>query len=88
MNAERRKSLNNAISLLQEASAKLDAAKSIVEEAKDAERDYYDNMPESFQSGERGERADAAASSLEDAVSSLEDIDIDSIMAQIEEALQ
>ena len=44
-----------------------------IETLKDKEQDYYDNMPESFQGGEKGERASEVVSVMEDAVSSLDD---------------
>jgi uncharacterized coiled-coil DUF342 family protein len=40
----------------------------------DEESEYRDNMPENMQSGEKYERADTAASILEDGVSELESI--------------
>jgi len=59
MNAERRKILAQAQQLIEE-------AQSLVEQAAGEERDYYDNMPEGLQAGERGERADEVATLLEE----------------------
>ena len=53
--------------------SQLEDIKSQVESLLSDEQDAYDNMPESFQDGERGELAQSAISNLEDAVSSLED---------------
>ena len=53
--------------------SQLEDIKSQVESLLSDEQDAYDNMPESFQDGERGEAAQSAISNLEDAVSSLED---------------
>ncbi|WP_140427035.1 hypothetical protein [Ensifer aridi] len=36
------------------------------------EQDYYDNMPESFQNGEKGERAQSAIDALQEAYDSCE----------------
>lgn len=66
MNKARRQSLEKARSLVDEAIA-------IVEEMKDEEQDYYDQMPESFQGGEKGESAQTAIDELESAATFLED---------------
>jgi hypothetical protein len=50
---------------------KIDDLKSQVETVRDAEQEYYDNMPENLQGSEAGERAESAASSLDDAVNNL-----------------
>ena len=49
MNKIRRKRLAEAIDLISQ-------AKDILEEVKDEEQEAYDNLPESFQYGERGEQ--------------------------------
>jgi polyhydroxyalkanoate synthesis regulator phasin len=51
----------------------LDDLKSQVEEIQGEEQDYFDNMPENMQDGERGNAASEAASELECAVSALEE---------------
>lgn len=66
MNKQRRKELNGIIE-------KLEDLKSYVEELRDEEQDYYDNMPENLQCGERGEIAESAISEMDDAISSIED---------------
>lgn len=65
MNKKRRKKL-------EQAQIMLDNAVSILEDVQEEEQEAYDNMPESFQEGEKGEKAQSAISSLEDAVSSIE----------------
>lgn len=67
MNDARRK----AIQAVKDA---LESAKIDLETIAGEERDYYDNMPESFQQGEKGTKADEDATTLEDAVSELETI--------------
>lgn len=54
-----------------------------IRDLSDEEREYYDNMPESFQSGEKGEAADAAATLLEESADGLDDV-----LNQLEEAEQ
>ncbi len=67
MNKDRRKRLAD----LQE---KLDALLSDLQEVAEEEREYFDNMPESIQQGERGDAADEAAGALEDAAGELENL--------------
>lgn len=76
MNRKRRMSL-------MEIAKTLEDLRVAIEELKDEEQEYYDNMPESMQYGERGERAEAAVSSLEDAYDSIDNA-IDSIYEAIE----
>lgn len=66
MNKQRREQIQKAIN-------ELDSVMSIVEDAASEEQEYFDNMPEGFQQGEKGERADEVASELEEARSNLED---------------
>ncbi|MFJ6324059.1 MULTISPECIES: hypothetical protein [unclassified Rhizobium] len=67
MNKERRKEIARAIAMIEE-------AKSILETCRDEEQDYYDNMPESFQDGQKGEDAQTAIDALDEGVSSLDDV--------------
>lgn len=46
-----------------------------LEEARDGEQEKFDNMPEGFQQGDQGQRIEAHVSALEDAISSLEEIE-------------
>lgn len=68
MNKDRRKLIADAMELVTQ-------ARVMIEQARDEERDYYDNMPESFQGGEKGEKAEAAADALDEAVTSLEEVE-------------
>jgi hypothetical protein len=65
MNDARRKAIT-------EAHAKLDEAKSLLETTRDEEQDYYDAMPESFQNGDKGEKAQSAIDALDEAINELE----------------
>lgn len=67
MNNSRRKELSS----LHE---QLDFIKAEVERIRDEEQEYFDNMPESFQYGEKGEKAEAAIENLDNALSSLEEV--------------
>lgn len=75
MNDARRKEIARAQALVAE-------ARSILTVCQDEEQDYYDNMPESLQSGDKGQAAEQAAASLEEAGSNLE-----SALADIETAI-
>ena len=44
-----------------------------VEELKDVEQEYYDNMPESFQAGEKGQKSEAAVDAIDSAIQSIEE---------------
>lgn len=60
MNKERRKTLDKAIALLEE-------AKSLLEEVAREEQDAFDNMLEGLQQGDKGQAMEGAISELESA---------------------
>lgn len=66
MNKARRKELNKALEMLSE-------ARSIIEAMMEEEQESFDNMPESLQSSELGEKIEENASRLEDIISYIED---------------
>lgn len=66
MNQDRRKRLEKIQGLIDDAIAQL-------EEIREEEQEAFDNMPESFQDGERGETMQEHISNMEDAESSLDD---------------
>ena len=76
MNAQRRKDIAKAIVLIEEAIAILD---NVAEE----EREAFDNLPESLQYSERGERMEECAEAIEYVSSELTD-QIDSLNDAIE----
>ena len=86
MNKDRRNDIARVQDTIMEIAALLDGVRDDTEAIRDEEQDYYDNMPESFQQGEKGEVAEAAISALDDALSALNDFDTDSIVAMLEEA--
>jgi uncharacterized coiled-coil DUF342 family protein len=45
----------------------------VLEELKDAEQEYYDNMPESFQTGDKGQKAETAVDAIDSAIQSIEE---------------
>lgn len=72
MNKDRRKRINQAVEML-------DQARNILEECMDEEEEYRDNMPENLQGSEKYEVADSNVDCLESAVTGLEDV-IDNAM--------
>ena len=76
MNKERRKEIESILSYIA-------SLKDRIESVASEERDYYDNMPENMQNGDKGSQADEAAGHLEEAAS-----DLDGITNELEEAIQ
>lgn len=74
MNAARRKSLA-------ELAGKITDLVSEVETFRDEEQEYYDNMPENMQGGDKGQAAESAVAALDEASNSLNEA-----VSQIEEA--
>lgn len=66
MNKERRKQLDRSFVLI-------NAATDIIQSVMEDEQEAYDNLPESFQNGERGEQMSGNIESLEEATGYLED---------------
>jgi hypothetical protein len=66
MNAQRRKEIAKAIALIEDAIAILDYAA-------EEEREAYDNLPESLQLSERGERMEECADAIENVSRELTD---------------
>ena len=52
---------------LAEAAELLEQARDILEEVKDEEQEAHDNLPESFQQGERGEEMESYIAAIEEA---------------------
>lgn len=88
MNNTRRKQIAAAQALLAQAAGIIEEARQALEEVRDEEQDAYDNMPESFQVGEKGDRAMAAIDNLENAISDLESLDFDSLGSILDEAAE
>lgn len=72
MNAARRKQIEKAATLIEQ-------AKEILQECLDEEQEYFDNMPESIQNGEKGERAQSAVDGMQEIVDDLDGFDFEAI---------
>lgn len=68
MNEQRRKAIAAILNELSDLRGR-------TEELQNEEREAFDNMPEGLQQSERGEKADNAASLLDDALSAFDEID-------------
>lgn len=66
MNKDRRKRIEALIE-------KIDDIKIEIEEIQSEEQDAFDNMPESFQDGERGEQSQSAIDALGEALGALDE---------------
>lgn len=64
MNKERRKRISDALT-------KLEDLKTEIEDIKNEEEDYHSNMPDSIREGEKGEAAQTAVDSLDEAYNAL-----------------
>lgn len=92
MNKDRRKQITEARSKIEEIKGKLEDrlnevqaefasqledVKGELETIRDDEQSYYDNMPESLQGGEKGDKSQEAIDALDEAISGCEDFDLD-----------
>lgn len=66
MNKERRKEIAAVI-------ADVEQCQSLIRDIHSEEQDFFDNMPESFREGEKGERADAVVNHLDTAITNLDE---------------
>lgn len=67
MNNVRRKNIQEAIKMLED-------AKDILQECLEEEEEYRDNMPENLQGSEKYDKADEAVSNLELAIDTIDDV--------------
>jgi hypothetical protein len=66
MNKERRERIGNVITAIEN-------LKVAIEEMAQDEQDYHDNLPENFQTGEKGEKSQAAADFINESFDRLDD---------------
>lgn len=81
MNNARRKELTRIANELETLFDQLSEVVSQLESVKEEEQETYDNMPESFQNGDKGERVTAAVDALEEAISA---VDVDNMRGALE----
>ncbi len=86
MNADRRKRLQAVIDQINAAASILESAKGDLEDIKGEEQEAFDNMPESFQQGERGQASESAIDNMDTALDGLPDLD--DVVSNIESAME
>lgn len=86
MNDARRKALAKLSDRIQALQPEIETIRDELAELAAEEREAFDALPESIQDGERGQAMDAAADSIEEASSCLDNFNVDKVVAQIEEA--
>ena len=67
MNKTRRKALRELID-------RIEGAKMEIEEIRTEEEEYYNNMPEAFQDGEKGDRAQTVIEYLDEAMTAADNV--------------
>lgn len=72
MNKQRRKTLATLQEQIALLVGQIEDLRSEVEAVLEEEQEYYDNMPESFQDGEKGQAAQAAIDAIQNIVDALE----------------
>ena len=89
MNTPRRKNLQAIIEAIEKLKSQLEDQMSDLETLRDEETDYYDNMPESIQASERGERAECSMEALTEACDTLYDLvsQLEDVTNSIQEAI-
>lgn len=86
MNAQRRKALAALIDRIEELGAARDTLRDELETIRDEEQDAFDNMPEGLQQGDKGQAMEEAIGIIEEAITNLENIDVDSIVSSVDNA--
>lgn len=75
MNKARRSEISQAVDLIEQARPLLERAMDLISTAQSDEEDYFNDMPENLQGGEKGEASEAAASELQEALDLFPEID-------------
>ena len=77
MNSNRRKEIDRIMERIDSLIADLSDIKDSIGAVRDEEQEALDNLPESMQEGERGERAQAAIDALEEALNGMDEAECD-----------
>ncbi len=72
MNHDRRKTIDSLRSEVEALIQRLSGTVADVESVSEEEQEYLDNMPEAFQTGEKGDAAEAAITALSEAAEGIE----------------
>ena len=87
MNASRRKQIAKIAKRIQELHELTDGIRADIEGIMDEEQEAFDNLPESIQESERGEKSQSAIDELDDINSNLDLImdDVENLASQCED---
>ncbi len=89
MNKQRRKAIQAVKDrFANEVQPLLDAIKGEIEAIRDEEQDAWDNLPESMQYGDKGDRIQEAIDALEEAADECDDFDFDLITDPLDTAAE
>lgn len=86
MNAERRKQIDAIIERLNAVQNETESILAEIEGVQADEQEYYDNMPEAMQGGEKGDRASEAVDALTEAADGISNFDVAEIIGLLETA--
>lgn len=75
MNKHRRTELSKLTERFDELTSMACELREQLEGIRDEEQEYYDNMPESLQGGEKGETAQSAIDAMETVIMALEEVE-------------
>lgn len=88
MNKERRKAIEAVKTRLENLKAELESIHDEIDTLAGEESDYFDNMPESFQEGDKGQAAEAARDALYEARDAIDNFDLDEITGYLDTAAE
>jgi hypothetical protein len=88
MNKHRRKLIEEARDLIGIAFSKLEEARSMLGDVKDAEQEAFDNLPESLQGADRGTAMETIIDAIDAAATAIDEFDFDSIFTSLDEAVE
>ena len=86
MNKVRRKMIDKVIEEVAVLQNTLEELQQRIEEIKEEEQDYLDNIPENLQSSDHYEKAENALNALEEAIDWFDCVDADELLSALDEA--
>ena len=86
MNALRRNRISKVIEAVNALNERIDEIMCFIDAIREDEEECFENLPESLQDSERGEAMQEAIDKLESAYSFLEDIDLEDVISDLEDA--
>ena len=85
MNRERRKALHKVVERLEQCQSEVEELRGEIEDIIAEEQEAYDNMPEGFQNGDRGQEMQEYIDTMESAASDLDNADLSDIIESLGE---